>query len=90
MNEELTKEYIKYWLEDYYPATILLDRYSGTYSGGLYVAFPLAYYDIPTDGPEGDDGECMLFWQENKIPYGVGNTPDNAFNNLKVKMTLMQ
>lgn len=41
-------EQIKLFLEDMYPLTIVSDRYGGTYSKGLYLAFPVSYPFMPT------------------------------------------
>jgi hypothetical protein len=64
-----------------YPLTIVLDRYGGTYSKGLYLAFPLEYWDVPLDA-SGDDVECMEFWNEWIEPVGRGSSPDDALNDL--------
>ena len=68
-----------------YPLTIALDRYSGVYSGGLYVAWNCDPESVPTE-PSDDDVTCADFWAgawgdmlRNDIPcYGVGVTPDRA------------
>lgn len=84
-----SKDQAKLWLELTYPVTIISDRYSGTYSGGLFVAFPENYTDLPgteDEGPDGDDVDCMMFWKHYDAPYGIGSTPNQAFENLVQKM----
>ncbi len=67
-----------------YPATIVTDRYGGTYSGGTYTAWNLDPDEIPPEINESDI-PCMEFWEENKIPVGLGATPDEALRDLYVK-----
>ena len=85
-------KYNKY--EDIYPLTIIPDRYNGAFSGGQWLAFNVYYYNIPD---EIDDGEmeCWNFWDEQKrlekinenyFRIGVGNTIDEAMNDLLKKM----
>ena len=65
-----------------YPLTIIYDRYGGCYSGGEYTAWNLAHYEIP-ENIDSDDVTCAWFWQDNTIPVGKGNTPEEAIKNLK-------
>lgn len=74
---------LEYWLETEYPTTIIADRYDGTYSHGGWLAFPL--YEIPSE-VDGGDVECIEFWQNYKYPVGKGNTPNNALDNLRLKI----
>lgn len=76
---------MSYWLERHYPATIVNDRYSGTYSGGEWLAFPLDYWNVP-DEVDGGDIECMLFWDTYDGVVGKGNTPQGAMEDLIRKM----
>ena len=71
---------MKLW-NNIYPLTIILDRYSGTYSGGIYLAFNLEYDEIPLN-LNGDDLSCMHAWQSINIPVGRGATIIEAINDL--------
>lgn len=82
MEKTITKMYV-YWLQNEYPTTIVADRYGGTYSNGVWLAFPLD--GIPPE-VDGGDIECMEFWQNYKDPVGKGNTPDNALDNLRLQI----
>lgn len=72
------------WLRDNYPTTIICDRYSGTYSGADWLAFPLDYSDVPEE-VDGGDTECWMFWDNYDGIVGKGNTPQEAMNDL-IKM----
>ena len=48
-----------------YPLTIIRDRYSGSYSGGTYVAFNLEAHKVPAE-VFGDDRTAMRFWKHFK------------------------
>ena len=48
-----------------YPLTIIRDRYSGSYSGGTYVAFNLEAHKVPAE-VFGDDCTAMRFWKHLK------------------------
>ena len=66
--------------------TIVTDRYTGVYSGGEYTCWPLEYRNLP-DEIEGGDTECDLFWSHcDKSKVGIGNTPQEAFEDLEKKM----
>jgi len=68
-----------------YPVTIVLDRYGGTYSGGEWIAWPLAPEDVPGE-PSGDDGAAIVFWSGRRThPCGRGSTPNEALANLETK-----
>lgn len=73
-------------IDDIYPLTIVMDRYTGAYSGGLYTAWNLDFYDVPKE-IEGDDSVCHSFWHDNKIICGLGNEPISAANDLLNKLT---
>lgn len=71
-----------------YPLCIIYDRYNGTYSGGKWVAFNCTHDDIPIN-ISADDVTCGEAWaslkrrrNEGKILYGVGDTPEDAINDL--------
>ena len=65
-----------------YPLTILKDRYSGTYSGGMYTAWNRYSDDIPY-GFDATDEVCAEFWMYNVIPVGRGATPNDAVVDLE-------
>lgn len=71
---------------DLYPITIIKDRYSGTYSDGLWIAFNCSYEQIPSQ-VGGSDTEEMWFWNDGiELHYylliGKGNSPDEALSDL--------
>jgi hypothetical protein len=71
-----------------YPVTIVMDRYNGTYSGALWLAFNLDPPGIPDAIGGGDPEEC-LYWRvhnDNELPIGKGATPDAAINDLIKKL----
>lgn len=71
-----------------YPVTIVMDRYSGSYSNAKWLAFNLDPCDIP-DEIGGSDPDEMIFWREHddrKLPIGKGATPDLAINDLIIKL----
>ena len=73
-----------------YPLTIVEDRYTGVYSGGIYTAWHLAPYEVPKEIDD-DDVVCRLFWykvsdKEVSYPVGVGNTIKEAIEDLKKKL----
>ena len=77
----------EFWLENNYPTTIVNDRYSGTYSGGLWTCWPLDWWDVPEE-IEASDPECELFWNNyDKSTVGIGSTPDSAMMDLELKLT---
>lgn len=66
-----------------YPVTIVMDRYGGTYSGGVWIAWPLCAEDVPPE-PASDDVTAMTFWGEAKeYPFGRGATPNEALADLR-------
>ena len=69
-----------------YPLTIVRDRYNGIYSGGMYLAFNLDYYEIPIE-ISGSDIPCWEWWNNNKdYLVGKGETPTKAINDLLKKL----
>ena len=70
-----------------YPLTIISDRYSGTYSGGNYLAFNEYFYDIPEE-IDADDVTCSVFWSEHGDEHivGKGDKIDDAINDLFTKI----
>jgi len=82
-------DYYKIW-----PCVIIADRYSGVYSGGLWLAFDIDSLLLPK-GPFSGDMDCMDFWyyyknsmKENEYErkIGIGNTPNDAYNDLLEKL----
>lgn len=82
---KFSKKDAESWLEFVYPLTIIKDRYSGAYSGGVYVAYPCEFYDVD-EAVAGNDVECMAFWGEFCGVVGLGNSYSEAFSDLVVKM----
>jgi hypothetical protein len=72
---------------DIYPLTIICDRYSGTYSGGEYLAFNLDFCEIP-QAVLGDDTTAMEFWDYYSKDYivGKGRTVSQALLDLYMKL----
>lgn len=70
------------WLETEYPLTIIADRYSGAYSGGAFLAFPVDYYEIPAR-VSASDIECCEFWDEYTGYVGLGGDPEEALKSLR-------
>lgn len=72
-----------------YPLTIVIDRYSGVYSRGKFLAFNLELEYIPKE-IGGCDSEELRFWKTskefNKYIIGKGDTPNDAFIDLLIKM----
>jgi len=76
-------------MDEIYPLTITLDRYGGTYSKGLYLAWNLYVWEIPK-APFLDDVTCMNYWRSNenrKEAVGLGDTPESAVKDLEEKLT---
>ena len=81
----MTNKEKELWLKVKYPITIIRDRYEGTYSGALWLVFPVDYNEIP-EGVDGDDVECAEFWESYKEPVGKGTYPNDALADLLEKM----
>ena len=64
-----------------YPLTIIRDRYSGSYSGGTYVAFNLEAHKVPAEG-FGDACTAMRCWEHCTGVVGRGGGPDSAVKDL--------
>lgn len=68
-----------------YSVTILEDRYGGAYSGGQWIAIAnsdihkIKYVDYEANG---DDGSSIDFWDDAPDYVAVGDTPNQALNNL--------
>ena len=74
-----------------YPIAIVPDRYTGVYSGGIWLAISKA--DSPyngqsranfvlNEGPHGDDSEAAEFWAEPPDWIAVGDSPQEALDRL--------
>lgn len=72
-----------------YPATIVSDRYNGTYSRGKYLAFSLDPEEVPWQVGAGDMDESE-FWSEegggSRMQVGKGDTPNAALIDLAEKL----
>ena len=80
-------------MEEYYPLTIVKDRFNGTYSGGKFVAWHCQPCSVPSDTYS---REAYEFWEtirsfenDTEMPYptyGIGNTIEEAVKNLESKL----
>lgn len=68
-------------IDDIYPLTIVSDRYSGTYSGGKFLAFNERVEDIP-EGISHSDNGCAGFWSGYTGIVGKGSTLGEAASDL--------
>ena len=78
-------KYIEQAELEIYPMTIVCDRYTGAYSGGVFTAWNLDFFDVPKE-IEGDDSECDNFWFTYTGLVGKGRTPDEALEDLCKEM----
>ena len=81
---------IKEVYEKLYPLTIVMDRYTGVYSGGKFTAWNLNPDEVPEEICW-DDGTVMSFFNnirkgKSTFVYGIGATPDEAAMDLYMKM----
>jgi len=90
-------EWSKLGVDVTYPVAVIEDRYSGTYSGGRWLAIAgadafengltrIARCVESGPGPSGDDGEAMDFWNEAPDWIAVGDTADAAIDNLRKRV----
>lgn len=75
--------------DDIYPLVIIEDRYTGVYSNGKYTAWNMYFEDIPREIDE-DDVTCRNFWHECEEIVGLGDTPNEAVEDLRQKMGRVQ
>ena len=75
-------------IDDIYPLTIIVDRYSGSYSGAKYLAFNMYNDCLPSSIGSGDSDE-MNFWdsyndndKNKRFPIGRSNNPNSAVMDL--------
>ena len=71
--------------ESVYPLTIVSDRYSGCYSGGIFTAWNLDAHEVPMEIAS-DDVTCADFWCKNEILCGKGKTVEEAVANLYIQI----
>ena len=80
---------IKEVYKELYPLTIVIDRYTGTYSGGIFTAWNLDLDEIPEDICADDNSASDFFddirYGRRDYIYGVGATPDEAAMDLYIK-----
>lgn len=73
-----------------YPITIILDKYGGKYSGGVWTAWNNPPRKIPSKAFDDDEKKCSTYWKNNKIYkyhiVGVGKTPSEAYIDLLTKL----
>lgn len=77
-----------------YPLTVVMDRYSGVYSGGYFTAWNRYSQEIPSY-IDGSDGAAMAFWdnyhkkeetfEDGYQMVGFGETADAAIKDLIAK-----
>lgn len=72
-------------IKDVYPLTIVADRYSGTYSGGAYLAFNCETEYVPRKIAD-NDSSTSEFWNNSTLTIGKGNTPNEALEDLANKL----
>lgn len=69
-----------------YGCIITEDRYTGTYSGGVWLAFPPgeSLDDIDASDAFGGDTECREFWEDESQSghIGRGATPQAALDDM--------
>jgi hypothetical protein len=66
-----------------WPIAVFQSRYSGVYEGGEWFAVANCT-QVPNEA-HGDDCECADWFAENKRNIGIGNTPNEAVDNLVFK-----
>lgn len=73
-----------------YPLTIVMDRYTGVYSGGRFTAWNLDPDEVPEEICWDDSSVLGIFTDirhgKRNIAYGVGATPDEAAMDLYTKI----
>ena len=71
--------------DDLYRVTIVRSRYGGTYEPGVWVAFPCWPEELSPDW-SGGDGVCARFFAERAEEVGGGDTPQEAYDNLRRRL----
>lgn len=73
-----------------YPLTVTYDRYTGSYSGGEFIAWNHYPHNIPEE-IDGNDDDARNFWIDmeynkngikDKYRFGVGHTIEEALERL--------
>lgn len=81
---------IKDVYKNLYPLTIVMDRYTGVYSGGRFTAWNLNPDEIPEEICWGHSSALEIFRDirngKRNIVYGIGGTPDEAAMDLYMKI----
>lgn len=81
---------IKKVYENLYPLTIVMDRYTGVYSGGIFTAWNLNPDEVPEEICEDDNSASKFFddirYRRRDFVYGIGETPDEAAMDLYMKI----
>ena len=81
---------IKEVCKELYPLTIVMDRYTGTYSGGIFTAWNLDPDEVPEEICADDNSTSEFFddirYRRRDYIYGIGGTPDEAAMDLYIKM----
>lgn len=81
---------IKDVYKNLYPLTIVMDRYTGVYSGGIFTAWNLDPDEVPEDICADDNSASEFFdelrYRRQDYIYGIGETPDEAAMDLYMKM----
>ena len=67
----------------FYPVTIIMDRYGGTYSGAEWTAWNRD--EVPY-GASSDDASCMEFWAIWDQSVGKGHNPNDAWQDLQQQL----
>lgn len=77
-----------------YPLTIVMDRYTGVYSGGKFTAWNLDPDEIPEEICWDDLSASEIFRDirngKRNIVYGIGATPDEAAMDLYMNITYQE
>jgi hypothetical protein len=66
------------------PIIIIQTRYGGTYEGGRWAALYYHPHDFP-DEAWGGDTVAAVWWVDHAREVGVGETPDEALEDLRRK-----
>ena len=69
------------------PLTLIRDKYDGIFCGGNYIAFNKEYGELPMlNSSKATDSWIFKVLDKDKVPYGVGDTPCMAIENLYHKI----
>lgn len=78
-------------LAEVYPCTIFPARYGGAYEGAPWIAVDIHADSVYVSYALGDDNECSHFFSSQGarfwgVTIGRGNTPNEAYNDLKSQL----